>query len=92
MRIGIDTIDEGFAGIKEMAHGGMTEIARHLFAHPLPETFNRIQVWAITWQSDHREAQFRSRRLYTLGLVPRGAVPDEYDLTRLITHPSGNVV
>ena len=37
-----------------MAHGDMTEIRRHLFAHPIPETpgqaegrlLDRIQVWA----------------------------------------------
>ena len=56
-----------------------------------PETFNRIQVRTIAWQGDHREAQFRSRRLHTLALVPRGAVPDEHDLTRLITKPGGDM-
>ena len=69
---------------------GMTEIA--LFAHPLPEVLNRIEVRAIAWQGYDREAQLQSRRLHTLGLVPRGAVPDEHDLTRFITYPGGNVV
>ena len=70
----------------------MTEVARHLFAHPLPETFYRIQVRTIAWQSHRPEAQLQSHRLHTLGLVSRGAVPDENDLTRLITYPGGNVV
>ena len=71
---------------------GRAEVARHLFAHPLPETLNRIQVWAIARQSNHREAQLRGRRLDTLGLMPRRTVRDEYDLIRFVTHPGGDVV
>ena len=90
MRVDIDTIDKGFAGIKEMVHRGMTEIARYLFAHPLPRALNRIQVRAIARQRYDREAQRRSRRLHTLSLVPRGAIPDEHDLTPRISYPGGN--
>ena len=42
--VAIDAVDEGFAGIEEVAHRIVAMVACHLFSHPLPETFDRVQV------------------------------------------------
>ena len=68
--MGIDTVDEGFAGVEEVIHGIMAEIACHLFSHPLPESYDRVQVGTIGRQRDEGEAQFCGGSLYALGSMP----------------------
>ena len=57
----------------------MAVVASHLFSHPFPQTFDRVQVGTVSWQSHEREAEFGSGLLYAFGAMPRGAVPNDHD-------------
>ena len=85
--MGIDTVDESFAGIEKVAHGWMAVVACDLFTHPAPEIFNRIEVGTIGRQGDESEAEFGGGSLNGLGSMPGGAVPDDYDSARLLIEP-----
>ena len=58
-----------------------------VFAHPVPKTFDRIQVWAIAGQRLEGEIQFSGERLNSLVSVIGGAIPDNHDRTIYLTDP-----
>ena len=59
----------------------MTEVLSDFFTHPLPETFNRIKVWAIGRELDDLNAQLLRLRAYRLTTMPRSPIPDDDELT-----------
>ena len=85
--MGIDAVDERFAGIEEVAHGLMAVVASDLFTHPAAEIFNRIEVGTIGRQGDASEAEIGGGSLNGLGSMPDGAVPDDHDRARFIIKP-----
>lgn len=83
----IDTVDEGFAGVKEVSHGRMAVVVRDLFSHPAPEILNRIEVGTIGRQGAENETEFGGGNLNGFGSMPGGAIPDDGDCARPIAQP-----
>ena len=70
----------------------MAVILRDLFAHPLPETLNRVEVRAVAGQGQEGEAQLGGCGLHDLGFVTRCTVPDNHDRARAIAQPGGEML
>ena len=76
MRVGINALDEGLTGVKELVQGGMAMQLGDLLTHPFPKLLNWIKVRTIAGQGAQAEAQIGGNGLNQLGFVPRGPVPD----------------
>lgn len=60
---------------------------RNFLSHPLPETFNRIEVRAVAWQLYELDAQLLYLRANQLAAVPGRSVPDNDELAFCIITP-----
>ena len=91
-RVGIDLIDEGFAGIKEFTHGGVAMVVGKVFAHPLPESFNRVEVWTVARQRQEGETHLRRCGLNDFGPIARRSIPDNENRRGDRSKPVGEMV
>jgi len=86
-RIEIDTVNEGETSLHESVKGRMAKVLGDLFTHPVPKTFDGVEVRAIAWQGCEGEVQVSGKGLNTLVSVIGSAVPDEHDRTIDRTDP-----
>lgn len=49
----------------------------NLFTHPLPQSFDRVQVRAVARKRDHDEAQIGGSALNLFAAVPGSAIPND---------------
>ena len=49
-RIFIDPLDEVLAALPQALQGLMAVIPRHFLPYPFPQSFDRVQIRAVTWQ------------------------------------------
>lgn len=89
MGVPFDTVDEGFAGIKRVTLGKTAVSASDLFAHPVPEILNRIEVVTVGRQRDESENKLGSGYPDRFRSMPSGAVPIDDDCTGPIIEPFG---
>lgn len=67
-------------------------ILGHVFAHPLPEAFDRIKVRAVTGKGLEDETELSGFRLNNLGPMTRSAIPNNHDRTGKIAQPVSQVM
>ena len=56
-RIGIDGGNERLASIEEFTHRVVTVILGHFFSHSFSETFDGVEIRAVSWQWNQGETQ-----------------------------------
>lgn len=67
----------------------MTEKLGNVFAHPLPEPLNGIQVGTIAREWHEQKTKCLCFGLHLATAMPRGAIPDNHDLASGFVKPSG---
>jgi len=90
--VGIDAMDKGHAGIKELSHGGMTVVLGDILSHPFPQTLDRVEVGAVARERDQGKAQVICSGLDRFGSMPWSAIPDNHDRRRNIVQPHSKMI
>src|SRR5262249_47943116 len=87
--VAVDAGDEGLAGTDQVRNAGVAEAAGNLFPHPVPQSFDGVEVGAVAGQVDYRDAQPGRFRRNDLGDVAGGVVPDQHQ-PPLLARPPGH--
>ncbi len=59
----------------------MAKVLSDLFSHPFPQTFNRIEVRAVSWQLDEFDTELLRLGANDLAAMPGSTIPDDEQLT-----------
>lgn len=83
----VERVDEGFAGVEQVTHRGVTSVLKDFLTHPFPESFDRIQVRAVARKQDDFQPRFGGSVTSHVGVVPGRPVPDDDDSRCRLAHP-----
>lgn len=87
MQVSVDTLDEGFTRVKQLAHGIVTMIAGNLLTHPLPQPFNGVEVGTVSGQRHQSKAQMSCGFLNDVGSMPGRTIPNNDNRTGDLAQP-----
>jgi hypothetical protein len=76
----------------EFVKGLVTVVLGDLLAHPLPKSFNGIEVGTVTGEGKELKAKFLSMGADFLTAMLGSAIPDEENLTMTFVKPSGKLL
>lgn len=60
------------------------------FPHPLPESFNRVEVGTVSWERHQLKAEFFGPFMESNGSMPGRTIPDNQDGLLRLTKPFSN--
>ena len=76
-RVEIDAGNKGQTVDEEVMQGAMAEILGDLFAHPVPELLNRIEIWTVGRELEQVNAQSLGFGLNLVSAMPGSAIPND---------------
>ena len=88
----INVVDKGEAVMAEFGQSLVAIQLRDLFAQPLPETFNRIEVGTVARERENLETELLGISANLASAMIGSAIPNEDDLTTGFAQPKRELV